>query len=149
MTEHKRRQPFAILTDKSVVNALGARIWLISGRGSPTSFQLHYVFTADHSESGEDYGFHHRLRGTEGSVFNPPVSLNNKPWFAYLKATQFFSRGLAPITHEDVIEGLIDVSATIRDEATATIADTTYPDEVSSDATYFEGAATSPRTATL
>ncbi len=139
VAERNANEPFAILTNRPVAGAIGSRVWLISGRGSPTSFQLHYTFTADDAESGEDYGFEHRLRGSDGFLFRPPVLLNTKPWFADLKATQFFSRGLAEITRPDTIEGLLSIAPTFRSLAPNATGDTTYPDEVSSDATYFEG----------
>lgn len=84
-------------TNSSVANAVGSRIWFISGIGSPKRYRLCSTFIADGSEPSPDFGKKHRLFGERGERVEPPVVLNSEALFSDLEATQFFSRGLVEI----------------------------------------------------
>lgn len=120
--QQSENQPFSILTDRPVDGALGASIWLISGRGSPATYHVHYVFVAEEWETAEDEGFKHRLRGTDGVCFDPPVCLDNLPWFPeFAKSQGNFAFGLSEITRQYFIDGLQEIASTpptIPDETT-------------------------------
>lgn len=142
--------PFAILTDRPVKSAVGQRVWLISGSGKPTTYQVHYAFTAKGEESGEDEGFRHRLWGLEGIQFAPPARVDQEPWFAEFAASQGnFAFGLSLIRSEQAVQGLErlaqnHVTQAVRLELPMPLAplitEMNYPDEVSPASRYVEGA---------
>lgn len=92
---------FSIYTSKSVRNLIDQRVWLISGQGKPSKkFFLEYVFTVSKTKNGET----NEALGTEGIRFNPPILLNDLPWFQSFKKSQFFSLGLYRIDKKTELE---------------------------------------------
>jgi hypothetical protein len=68
-------RPFSIVTDKSVSNLLGNKLWLISGEGKPRKYFLCSVFVVD--GVGEDVatGYKHYAAGENGAALRPPIQL--------------------------------------------------------------------------
>jgi HNH endonuclease len=108
---------FGIITKKKISSSvIGSQIWFIRGHGSPTQFQASYSFTADCVEDREDGLPGSRVSGSSGLPFIPPVTLNDLPWFAELRRSQFQSRGLSPVNSPEVVEGLIDLLSVFDDD---------------------------------
>jgi 5-methylcytosine-specific restriction protein A len=111
---------FGIVTKKRTNSSIiGSQIWLVRGHGSPTQFQASYSFTADSVEDREDGLSGSRVSGTSGIPFIPPITLNDLPWFAELRRSQFQSRGLSPVNSPEVVEGLIDLLSVFDDDDSA------------------------------
>ncbi|HOT91082.1 MAG TPA: DUF3883 domain-containing protein [Anaerolineae bacterium] len=96
---------FGIVTNKRIsANLLGNRIWLIGGIEKPRQYYLCYNFIADEIlELDDEFGF--EVNGREGQFFQPPVLLNDFPWFKdFLKSQASFSLGLQRIDEKFVRE---------------------------------------------
>jgi hypothetical protein len=91
-------------------DAIGSRVWLITGRGRPRTFLLRSWFIVD--KAGEADGeFKTKLSGTQGKVFEPMIELNQEEWLDDLKRQQRnFASGLQSITNEQVVRGLKGVA---------------------------------------
>jgi hypothetical protein len=102
-----------ILTNKRVSrNAVGDRIWLLTGEGNPRRFFLRAVFTATDVESGEEHGFRTHIFGKKGKFFQPMIELTDEDWFQDLKRSQGnFAFGYQPITDLRFVRGLESVVA--------------------------------------
>ena len=87
---------FEILTDKSVDGLLGDTVWLIAGTGrDPRRYSLCQVFVVD--EVGRDSAgrFKFYARGRTGTPFNPPLPVDQEPWFPeFRESVQRFRFGL-------------------------------------------------------
>ena len=88
---------YGIKTKRSAQSSIGAQIWFIFGTDSPTQFQLCCTFIVDGIEPREDGERGHRIYGARGVQLHPPVLLNQLPWFAAFRKTEFQSRGLVEI----------------------------------------------------
>lgn len=92
---------FSIVTNKSVSNLVGNRIWLISGEGRPRNYFLCKVFIVD--EVGQDDSGNY-ANGVIGTSFKPLIPLNNLSWFKdFMKSQQNFRFGLNEIQDERFI----------------------------------------------
>lgn len=98
---------YGIETKSPAQPSIGAQIWFICGIGSPKQFRLCCTFIIDGIEPREDGERGHRVYGTTGGQHNPPVLLNQLPWFAELRKTQFWSLGLFPLSSDQIIDGLL------------------------------------------
>ena len=97
----------AIYTNKKRADAVGGRVWLITGEGSPRIFKLRSTFIVQAVESSDKPEFAALVTGREGHLFLPMPSLNSLPWFAQLKKKQGnFAFGFQPINDPDVEAGL-------------------------------------------
>lgn len=103
---------FGIETRSPVKAALGGHVWFIAGSGTPKEFALSYTFVA---ETAEPHEAGTRLSGLDGMYWEPALRLNEEPWFAELRKTQFWSLGLFEVQSEAVVEGLMG----LLDEAAA------------------------------
>jgi|GEM_PF-6786056 len=104
-------EPFGVLTDKSFGPIEGSRIWLVMGEDTPKRYSLCYWFTADAVEPGEFQGYKYHVVGTTGERFNPPIALNDKPWFAEFRRAQGnFAFGLSPIPQPEFVEALMNLA---------------------------------------
>jgi len=96
--ELAKDEDFKIVTNKVLAKKLiGHRVWLIGGEGNPRRYYLCSTFVVDQVQkvSGE---YRYVLSGQEGLFFEPPILLNNFPWFKdFLKSQQNFSMGLRKI----------------------------------------------------
>ncbi len=101
-------QKFEIVTNHVVRNAVGGRVWLVTGEGRPRNFYLRMYFIVETVGSGEDAGFRTRVSGgSEGQKFEVMPSLDGEEWLDDLKReTGNFSFGFRPIRSQHVIGGL-------------------------------------------
>ena len=97
--EFEEGRSFRIVTNKSVTNLLGAKVWLVSGEGKPRKYFLCYWFIVDDiGQAEEDSRFKFYAKGTVGRLFRPPILLNRVAWFGdFRKSQQNFSMGLRRI----------------------------------------------------
>lgn len=96
---------FGIATNKRVSEKIiGSRIWLIGGIDKPRKYYLCYNFIVDDIvEIDDDFGF--EVCGEQGQFFQPPIFLNDFPWFKdFLKSQASFSLGLQRIDERFVRE---------------------------------------------
>lgn len=90
--------------------ALGNTVWVVQGspaRGR-TEYELlgAYIAKSLHEESGASGAY--RIGGAEGVEFQPPVPLNDLPWFPSLRKSQGnFGLGFNRLGDGGVIEALI------------------------------------------
>lgn len=89
---------FQIFSSKPLRHLPGHTVWLISGEGTrPKRYFLEYVFEVDEVSSAEANQTG-TAWGSRGHRFDPPLPLNDLPWFAdFKKSQQNFSLGLREI----------------------------------------------------
>ncbi len=93
-----------IHTNKRVEGIAGHVVWLIAGQGQPRKYALAKAFVVDEVGPlvGED--FKHYVRGTTGRTFDPPIALDELPWFpGFLRSQANFSLGLKEIRQDGFI----------------------------------------------
>jgi Domain of unknown function (DUF3883) len=91
-------RPLSIVTDKSVSNLLGNKLWLISGEGRPRKYFLCSVFVVDDVGADTDSGYKHYAAGASGAALRPPLQLNKNTWFPeFERSQQNFRFGLSEI----------------------------------------------------
>ncbi|HEV2490210.1 MAG TPA: hypothetical protein VGT03_10410 [Candidatus Acidoferrales bacterium] len=99
---------YFIFTDKTVDCHIGDKVWLISRRGRPGNYEF-VVCQAFLVETIEDNSgdFRYSVRGTVGQHFDPPITINEEPWFERLRVLDGnFAFGLQPINEPEVVSGL-------------------------------------------
>lgn len=99
----------SVVTDKAATAALGSRIWLLTGEGTPRTFYLCGWFTATAVTPEPSGAFNTLVKGTAGVMLRKkrwPV-LNHLAWFAAFKENQGnFAFGFQPINQPEVVKGL-------------------------------------------
>ena len=102
-----------IVMKKNVHPDPGDRMWLISRRGKPGSYEflLCRTFLVDRSgpnDTGKYPNIPYCVKGSEGRTFVPPIAVDkNEGWFKLLlRVTQHFHRGLTHMKEEEVVQGL-------------------------------------------
>lgn len=100
---------YGIVTSSSATSAIGAQIWFVTGTGSPKQFHLSYSFIADGFAPRDDGKRGHRIYGLTGGQLHPPALLNQLPWFAELRKTQFWSLGLFPLSSDHIRDGFLEL----------------------------------------
>jgi hypothetical protein len=106
---------FSIVTTKSVKEANGSRVWLITGRGSPRAYTLTHTFVADKVESNTDSGIN-RVSGESGIKFRQEIGLNHLPWFPdFRKTLGNFGLGFQRITEQRFITALESLVRNVDD----------------------------------
>ena len=97
----------AIYTNKRRTDAAGSRVWLISGVGKPSKYQLRSTFIVETVGASDKPQFGARITGREGHLFHPMPTLNDEPWFGqFLKKQGNFAFGFQPINDSAVEDGL-------------------------------------------
>jgi hypothetical protein len=100
-----------IVTNKSVDNLIGNRIWLIQGEGKPRKYTLRGTFIADSTRADTEDGFRHLVRGQEGTLFKPHIPIGALPWFDRFKRSQGnFAFGLQRIGDHAIVAELKRIS---------------------------------------
>ncbi|MCX7783211.1 MAG: DUF3883 domain-containing protein [Meiothermus sp.] len=100
-------------TSKKVEKILGNKVWIIAGIGKPREYYLCSWFVADGIDENEDDYFKNIVYGSERTsraIIDPPIKLNDLPWFKeFLRTQANFSFGLRVIHPKFVskFEGLI------------------------------------------
>ncbi len=103
---------FAIVTNKSVANLLGDRIWVVTGEGTPRKYFLYETLVVDSINRDERNEFQNTASGLIGQVFSPMIRIDEQPWFKTLRGTLGnFRFGLQVINNTKLIAGLTEVSS--------------------------------------
>lgn len=126
--------PFSVATTKAVDGLLGNRVWSIVGSGAPRRYALHDTYLVDRTGTTDQDEFTNFAEGSTGLQFDPPILLNELPWFRdFLLSQGNFGLGLQPIQEKYVVY--------FEQLAAAATGETgRYPDEMQPVATYHEGA---------
>jgi hypothetical protein len=94
---------FLVGTNKRTKDLLGRQLWVICGEGRPRRYWLCKRYRIDQIDLADDPDFRLYLRGHEGVRFQPPILLNDLPWFsAFCRSQSNFSFGLNRI-HPDFV----------------------------------------------
>lgn len=134
---YEEARPFSVGTTKSVDRLLGNRVWSISGEGQPRSYFLRDTWIVEETGLSAQDEFINYAQGSTGFVFDPPVLLNQLPWFrAFLKSQNNFSLGVQPIKEGFVAE--LEALWSARNPISPGVS--AYPDEVQLGTGYQEGA---------
>jgi hypothetical protein len=98
-----------IVTNKRVgAEALGDRIWLITGEGRPRRYFLRGFFTATRVESAEDKGFRTRVWGDQAHFTKSMIEITDEEWFPDLRQSQGnFAFGYQVIKDPRFVRGLV------------------------------------------
>ena len=97
----------AINTNKRRVDAVGGRVWLVTGEGKPRVYRLRSTFIVLAVADSDKPEFGARVTGKEGHLFHPMPALNMEPWFPqFLKKQGNFAFGFQPINDSSVEDGL-------------------------------------------
>lgn len=117
MEEYDPRGGDFIVMKKNVHPESGDRMWLISRRGNPASYEFllcrtFLVVDSGPNDTGRYPNIPYCVKGSEGRAFVPPVGIDkNEEWFKVLfRLTQHFHRGLTHIKEEEVVEGLVKLA---------------------------------------
>lgn len=83
-------------TNKRVRDLMGSTVWLIRGEGRPRRYFLCKRFVVDKiAVLGENDVFRFLVHGDQGVIIDPPILLNELPWFEpFLRSQSNFSFGL-------------------------------------------------------
>ena len=97
----------AIYTKKPAAGAIGSRVWLIAGEGSPRKYFLRATFLIRGIEPSDKLAFKSRVTGTDGQLFDPMPPLNKEPWFpAFVEEQGRFAFGFNQIKTPAAVSGL-------------------------------------------
>ena len=97
----------AIYTKKLASAAIGSRVWIVAGVGSPRKYRLRATFLVKSIGSSDKPEFTNRVSGTDGQLLDPMPFLNSELWFpALLKAQGNFAFGFNAINDTAVQDGL-------------------------------------------
>lgn len=98
---HSDIERLRVYTSRSVdEKMIGDRIWLIAGVGIKSSkqYSLASTFLVEEVSNSDIGEFKWCVAGFDGRIFNPPIPLDDLPWFPeFMKAQQNFSLGLREI----------------------------------------------------
>ena len=98
-------------TNKPAPDSVGHVVWVIAGRGRPRVYSLLKAFVVEHLDPPGDEPARHCLRGSQGLCFDPPLGLDEQPWFAPLwKSLGTPSLGLREIRVRTFLVGLLDLA---------------------------------------
>jgi hypothetical protein len=97
----------AIYTKKPASEAVGGRIWLIAGEGSPRTYSLRATFLVGGVEPSDKPAFKHRVVGTDGQLLDPMPRVDREPWFAaFVEEQGRFAFGFNQIKNAAASNGL-------------------------------------------
>ena len=97
----------AIYTKKPAAGAIGSRVWLIAGEGSPRTYRLRATFLIGRIEPSDNPAFKNRVTGTDGQLLDPMPLLNGEPWFqAFVEEQGRFAFGFNQIKNSAAESGL-------------------------------------------
>jgi hypothetical protein len=97
----------AIYTKKPASGAVGSRVWLIAGEGTPRKYFLRASFLIRSIEPSAKPAFTSRVTGTDGQLFDPMPRLDQEPWFpAFVEEQGRFAFGFNRIRNPAAENGL-------------------------------------------
>ena len=100
----------AIYTRKPTSGALGSRVWLVAGEGSPRQYYLRAMFLIGSIEPSDNPDFKYLVVGTDGQLFDPMPFLNEESWFpAFVEEQGRFAFGFNRIKNAAAVSGLRSV----------------------------------------
>ena len=109
--DYKPSSAYAFFSRKAVTflkQTVGEMVWAMNGSRlstSKTTYTLCAVYIPDEVVDAEDAEFDYIVAGSVGHDFDPPIELNQLPWFAsFLKSQSNFSLGINEIQAVAVIE---------------------------------------------
>jgi len=98
----------AVYTDKARQNAMGGRVWLLTGEDTPRKYLLRAAFVIDEVSRSDKADFRTRLSGKSGHFFHPMPVLNAQPWFARFRRSQGnFAFGFQRICDAKAVDALV------------------------------------------
>ncbi len=95
---------------------IGESIWVISGTRSigRTMYTLCAAYLPDQVLVDEEGTFQHIVSGSIGYDFDPPIELNDMPWFhGFLKSQANFSLGINEVKDKLAIEYLTKLAVDV------------------------------------
>lgn len=97
----------AIYTRKAATGAIGSRVWLIAGEGSPRKYYLRATFLIGGIGPSDKPDFINCVTGTDGQLFDPMPRIDTEPWFAAFREEQGrFAFGFNPVRNPAAERGL-------------------------------------------
>ena len=97
----------AIYTNKSSTSAVGGRVWLLTGEGSPRIYRLRSTFLVSEIVPSDKAGFKTKIIGKDGRLLDPMPALNSEPWFKeFVQKQGNFAFGFQPINDTAAQAGL-------------------------------------------
>lgn len=124
--DYKPSSTYAFFSRKALTflkQTVGETVWAINGSRlstRTTTYTLCAVYIPDEVVDAEEAEFDYIVAGSVGHDFDPPIELNQLPWFAsFLKSQSNFSLGISEIRDAEVIEQLtalakgIDISSLV------------------------------------
>lgn len=113
---------------------VGETVWAINGsrlRTRKTTYTLCAVYIPDDVFDPEDAEFDYMVAGSVGRAFDPPIELNQLPWFPrFLKSQSNFSLGINEIQDIAVIEELTGLAKGIDISSLAASLESDLPPDI-------------------
>lgn len=98
---------FGILTTKSVAEAVGSRIWVITGRGAPRAYSLVQTFIAERAGPHPEDPTLNCAEASTGTAYRPEIQLNKLGWFpAFFSLMGHFGLGYQRLNEVRFINAL-------------------------------------------
>lgn len=111
---------FSIVTTRPVGKAIGCRVWLITGRGTPRSYARTHTFIAETLETDIQQTGVNRVSASTGIKFGPEIRIDQLSWFPDFQRTMGnFGFGFQRIADERFITALSGLTSPTRAKAEA------------------------------
>jgi hypothetical protein len=101
------REPYFLTNKRVSPDAIGTRVWLLTGEGRPRRYYLRGTFTIARLESGADEDFRTRVWGTDARYLSPMVDVTDADWFdAFRRSQGSFAFGYQAIADPRFVRAL-------------------------------------------
>jgi hypothetical protein len=101
------REPYFLTNKRVSREAIGTRVWLLTGEGRPRRYYLRGTFTVHRLESGADEGFRTRVWGAGARFLSPMVEVTDAEWFdAFRRSQGSFAFGFQAIADPRFVRAL-------------------------------------------
>ena len=101
------REPYFLTNKRVAPDAVGTRVWLLTGEGRPRRYWLRGTFTVARVESGADEDFRLRVWGADARWLDPMVDVTDAEWFDALRRSQgSFAFGFQTIADPRLVRAL-------------------------------------------
>jgi hypothetical protein len=130
----------------SLEKTIGSMVWVINGsrlNTRHTTYTLRAVYMPDEQLDANEVNFDYIIAGSVGHDFDPPIELNDFPWFAgFLKSQNNFSLGISEIKDSAALGYLNSIVESSDVKHLATLAEVIFPIDLDVlEMQKFEGAA--------